>query len=615
MASSALIRGARDVARARMTDPYKFSAWIRSMWYNLDKLDDRRYNERMARISSAARMQENNNKRLQDIRKQDVNDQEKLLNSTSSLTSGMPTNHKNNIQGFVDYNWNMNRQHSKTKTMYSPNSMEHRNASLGQEEIIENIGSVSTIYKNYAGHTAELWDAIESGEISRVHDYDIPVYMRMINSDKHTIHIIADEKGKPSMAFTFENPPDDVKGFLPTLKDNQGNELKDPDGNKVYGITWNDYIKQYGDWNMKNKGKAGDMDAHYAKLLGWTRNGKMDSNMYKHDAAGVMKIVDEFHFTSKYPFDIPFSQPKTLANGDEINKNELTNFQTAAFDYDIDGSGGPAPTLAESTEAADIQIHYLKWLESHPENFDKISRLQRIYPELGNELMGNLQESQPLWILDDDFASGYVEIPDVYGTEFAGKDLLQHVMNIHYGKAAYDALLPHANDFMNKKNAEIRAKAIKAAKGKDTVDVDKKAIALQELKTKYNSQFDQLKPLFSYANNHGAQDSQYNFVSDPKLRDKLFSELMPSNTASGNPIEIKPLIKNGKRVHGGYSIWVEGVQNNIRGTYPKGEFNVMDPPSMKILWKYLFDDDTYSGVWPAEWQEFLEAQERPRADK
>ena len=85
MASSALIRGARDVARAKIIDPYKFSAWIRSMWYGLDKLDDRAYAQRMARMSNAAKIQESQRKELEDLNKRHTSDLKEYSTSSTNL--------------------------------------------------------------------------------------------------------------------------------------------------------------------------------------------------------------------------------------------------------------------------------------------------------------------------------------------------------------------------------------------------------------------------------------------------------------------------------------------------------------------------------------------------
>ena len=69
MANSILVRGARDVGRAKITDPYKFSAWIRSMFYGLDKLEDRTYNMRMSQIAAASKLRSDQMKQMENLDK------------------------------------------------------------------------------------------------------------------------------------------------------------------------------------------------------------------------------------------------------------------------------------------------------------------------------------------------------------------------------------------------------------------------------------------------------------------------------------------------------------------------------------------------------------------
>ena len=231
MASSALIRGARDVARAKIIDPYKFSAWIRSMWYGLDKLDDRRYAQRMANLSYAAKIQENKQKQISAVNTLHRKDLDKHTAAYSGAIKGMFPEDKKDLQSYFDnleQNYRMNMQ---IKNQSSPQSKEWSVANQNQQQIIEDLNSISAQYKEYLEHHGQLYPALRNLELSGNEFRNTPLYHSMVDPQHRRMGVVKNEKGSSVLGMFFDNPYEGATEFLPKFD-------IDEEGNIRHGILW-----------------------------------------------------------------------------------------------------------------------------------------------------------------------------------------------------------------------------------------------------------------------------------------------------------------------------------------------------------------------------------------
>lgn len=478
MANSALIRGARDVARAKFIDPYKFSAWIRSMWYGLDKLDDRRYAERMANLSSAAKIQENKRKQIDAINKLHIKDLDKHTAAFAGVIKGMFPEDKKDLQSWFDtleQNYRMNMQ---IKNQSSPQSKEWSVANQNQQQIIEDLNTISNQYKEYLEHYGQLYPALRNQELSGNEFRNTVVYHNIVDPQHRRMGIIKNEKGASALGMFFDNPYEGATNFLPPFD-------VDEEGNVRYGIIWGDYKAKYGNFNLKNKGKGNDINVVYEDFRQKTIKGnEEESGMYQRDPlTNELKIATPEQFLARgiTAYDKIISTPSLIQSGpnkgDEYNTDAYTNAQALANDLDIDGAGGTMTEFKHSTQALAIQPYYMQWLATQPNHPAHGNR----WSAYGKGIKTKKQfyqhmENAPYWINDREFAEGYIELPNIDGEsiydidlngldnpdnpetlggkvvsrpkgfeagltkEFAGRDLLQNALALYYAEGTYDAL-------------------------------------------------------------------------------------------------------------------------------------------------------------------------------
>ena len=515
MANSILVRGARDVGRAKITDPYKFSAWIRSMFYGLDKLEDRTYNMRMSQIAAASKLRSDQMKQIENINKLNRTDMTRYHEKYNEV--GILPAHLGDVNDQIGGMYNSFVQATNTKSRANPLSPDFSVATNIQDGVLKTFTEWKGLFNDYQGLADQLREAMnpDNDDLSKAHDWDRALFYNMILPDNHRIRFVQNDAGKEDIAFIFDNPYDEEIASVSKYR------VTDPDTNEeVYGILLSDFIADHGGFFLKNKGRDADIEADWKKMEGDVVSGK-STYMYFTDKQGIKQKVTRDEFISMYPWRDTFTKEKSITTADgttmTVNRNVRTNLQAMAFDYDPDGSAYGQTTFAESAEAMLIQHYYLtEWLPKQegkssaklragkinletktdfiPQQIHEVEKGETLYSlskeyNVGideikklNNITGNtlsigqkliIQDEmetmrsiggEPFWILDDDFAFGDIDIPNLYGENFSGNNLLEHAMHIHYGGGAYDALEGAANNFINSEAKKERDRIAKGLK-------------------------------------------------------------------------------------------------------------------------------------------------------
>tara|TARA_R100000700_G_C3179599_1_gene156459 strand:- start:10697 stop:12553 length:1857 start_codon:yes stop_codon:yes gene_type:complete len=598
MANSILVRGARDVGRAKITDPYKFSAWIRSMFYGLDKLGDRAYNIKMSQIAAASKLRSDQMKQIENTNKLNREDMKRYHEKYNDV--GILPAHLSDVGDQIGSMYQNFVQATGTKSTSNPLSPDFSIATNIQDGVLKTFTEWKGLFNDYQGLADQLREAMnpDNDDLSRAHDWDRALFYNMILPDNHRIRFVQNDAGKEDIAFIFDNPYDEEIASVSKYR------VTDPDTNEeVYGILLSDFIADHGGFFLKNKGRDADIEADWKKMEGDVISGK-SNYMYFTDKQGIKQKFTRDEFISMYPWRNTFTKEKTITTADgttmTVNRNVRTNLQAMAFDYDPDGSAYGQTTFAESAEAMLIQNYYIEWLAER----DDLSKDQVL--AMMNSGDQNFM-GKPFWILDDDFAFGDIDIPNLYGENFSGNNLLEHAMHIHYGGGAYDALEGAANNFINseaKKERDRIAKGLKntgrggtGGKGKDEVIF----VPTESL--------DIMGAAFS---NFDDYSMGYNQDADHANRTTQLKELERDVTYQGSkrPMYIFPKTKDGQAVHYEYDIWI-GMYDRSSGEYVPRKlgssysFDVRKPSTTKKLWGLLFDGKKNIDTFPDEVKEFI----------
>ena len=97
MANWQLIRGARDVGRAKIYDPVRFQGWIRSMFRGLDRMDERYWRNSLYHRSAAQRAM----KDRMDAQSKSNTEFRKLMNNVKLVNPGkLGDSHIANLKDF-----------------------------------------------------------------------------------------------------------------------------------------------------------------------------------------------------------------------------------------------------------------------------------------------------------------------------------------------------------------------------------------------------------------------------------------------------------------------------------------------------------------------------------
>ena len=461
MASNALIQGARDIGRANLYDPYKFQAWIRSMFYGLDKLDDRMYAERMNGISQMARIQKEAAKVRENIVKQQKAGLDEFNTRRANVTSKANPGQRSDINPQILELYNQYVYLTELNQGNSPLSKEYSDNSTNMELILDKLQQWSGLLNNYQEYTNRLnRDLSNDGDatISDVHRYKFPMYYNIINDDHHRIQFFTNADGNEDMAIVFDNPYGEEIYHL-------GEPLFTENGKDVYGLVWSEFLSSgKADYYLKNRGQDQQMTDTWNKLRKDVTNGKGNMFIIDPENEKLLDINTKENFSANYPWDVTIRAPLTLEDGTLINQNSDANLLSMIYDFDPDGVGGSATTYRESVEWAAIQDFYIShYLPRQTKEYkNKVWRAQ------------NWGYGEPEWTLDPDFAFGEVDIPLDWGitvkdpvtkkdkkvsarlggpNSFAGRDLASHAFNIYIGDATYTALLPDARKYINEENA------------------------------------------------------------------------------------------------------------------------------------------------------------------
>ena len=364
-----------------------------------------------------------------------------------------------------------------------------------------------------------------------------------------------------------------------------------------------DFIADHGGFFLKNKGRDSDIEEDWRKMEGDVISGK-STYMYFTDKKGIKQKVNRDEFISMYPWRNSFTKEKSITTADggtmTVNRNPRTNLQAMAFDYDPDGSAYGQTTFAESAEAMLIQNYYIEWLAER----DNLSKDQVL------AMMNNGDQNfmgKPFWILDDDFAFGDIDIPNIYGENYSGNNLLEHAMHIHYGGGAYDALEGVANNFIN---SEAKKERDRIAKGtRNTGRGGTGGTGKDEVIFVPTESLDIMGAAFS---NFDDYSMGYNQDADHANRTTQLKELERDVTYQGSkrPMYIFPKTKDGQAVHYEYDIWI-GMYDRSSGEYVPRKlgssysFDVRKPSTTKKLWGLLFDGKKNIDTFPDEVKEFI----------
>ena len=597
MANSILVRGARDVGRAKITDPYKFSAWIRSMFYGLDKLEDRTYNMKMSQIAAASKLRSDQMKQNESIDKYNRADMARYHKGFNEV--GILPDHLKDTNDQFGGLYNNYVQATRTKSTADPLSGDFSVATNIQDTILKTFTSWKGLLNDYQGITTELTEAMnpDNYDLSKAHDWDKALFYNMMLPDNHRIRFVQNDAGKNDIAFIFDNPYNEEIASVSKYR------VTDPDTNEdVYGILLSDFIADHGGFFLKNKGRDADMEADFEKMKIGVESGKSDL-MYFTPKDGVQQKYNKEEFISMYPWRDTFTKEKSITTADgqtmTVNRNPRTNLQAMAFDWDPDGSAYNQTTFAESAEAMLIQNYYMEWLAER----DDLSKDQVM------AMMNNGDQNfmgKPFWILDDDFAFGDIDIPNLYGDNYSGNNLLEHAMHIHYGGGAYDALAPVAESYLNEQAAKAAANAAKNLKGGGGTGGSGK----DEIIFVPTESLDIMGATFS---NFDDYSMGYNQDADHANRTSQLKELERDVTYQGSkrPMFIFPKTKDGQAVHYEYDIWI-GQYDRSSGEYVPRKlgssysFDVRKPSTTKKLWGLLFDGKKNIDTFPDEVKEFID---------
>ena len=454
MASNALIQGARDIGRANVYDPYKFQAWIRSMFYGLDKLDDRMYAERMNGISQMAKIQKEAAKVRENIIKENKGKLDAFNVGKSNVTTAANPGQRPDIQpqltalhGQYAYLTNANQN-------LDPLSEEYSNNDSQMKVILNKMTQWKGLLDNYQGYTGRLYQDMENdgdATLSNVHRYKYPMYQNLLNDNHHRVQFFTNDDGNEDMAIIFDNPYGEEIHHL-------GDPLFTENGKDTYGLVWSEFIASgKADYYLKNRGQDKQMTEAWDKLRVNVNRGNGNMFIPDPDRPGLITINTKENFTSKYPWEPIIRAPLTLEDGTVINEDADANLLSLIYDFDPDGVGGTATTFRETTEWMAIQdfytTHYLP--KQTDEYNNKVKRAE------------NWGYGVPEWTLDPDFAFGEVDIPiDLAGARlsgpdpakpklgsFAGRDLASHAFNIYIGDATFTSLQPDAAKYILDENA------------------------------------------------------------------------------------------------------------------------------------------------------------------
>ena len=596
MANSILVRGARDVGRAKITDPYKFSAWIRSMFYGLDKLEDRTYNMKMSQIAAASKLRSDQMKQMENLDKLNRADMKRYHEAYNAV--GVLPTHLQDVNDQIGDMYNSFRQATDVKSRSNPLSPDFSVATNIQDGVLKTFTEWKGLFNDYQGLADQLREAMnpDNDDLSRAHDWDRALFYNMILPDNHRIRFVQNDAGKEDIAFIFDNPYDEEIASVSKYR------VTDPDTNEeVYGILLSDFIADHGGFFLKNKGRDADIEADWKKMEGDVISGK-STYMYFTDKQGIKQKVTRDEFISMYPWRNTFTKEKTITTADgttmTVNRNRKTNLQAMAFDYDPDGSAYGQTTFAESSEAMLIQNYYIEWLAER----DDLSKDQVL--AMMNSGDQNFM-GKPFWILDDDFAFGDIDIPSIYGENYSGNNLLEHAMHIHYGGGAYDALERRADDYLNEQAATARKEAAENAKKNITggKGKDKEEIFVP------TESLDIMGAAFS---NFDDYSMGYNMDADHENRTALLQQLERDVTYQDTkrPMQIHPKTKDGQRVHYEYDIWISLYDRQSGNYVPRKlpssySFDVRKPSTTKKLWELLFNGKKNIDTFPDEVKEFI----------
>ena len=598
MANSILVRGARDVGRAKITDPYKFSAWIRSMFYGLDKLEDRTYNMRMSQIAAASKLRSDQMKQMENLDKLNRADMKRYHEAYNEV--GVLPKHLQDVNDQIGGMYNSFRQATDIKSRSNPLSPDFSMATNIQDGVIKTFTEWKGLFNDYQGLADQLREAMneDNYDLSAAHNWDKALFYNMILPDNHRIRFVQNDAGKEDIAFIFDNPYDEEIASVSKYR------ITDPDTNEeVYGILLSDFIADHGGFFLKNKGRDSDIEEDWRKMEGDVISGK-STYMYFTDKKGIKQKVNRDEFISMYPWRNSFTKEKSITTADggtmTVNRNPRTNLQAMAFDYDPDGSAYGQTTFAESAEAMLIQNYYIEWLAER----DNLSKDQVL------AMMNNGDQNfmgKPFWILDDDFAFGDIDIPNIYGENYSGNNLLEHAMHIHYGGGAYDALEGVANNFIN---SEAKKERDRIAKGtRNTGRGGTGGTGKDEVIFVPTESLDIMGAAFS---NFDDYSMGYNQDADHANRTTQLKELERDVTYQGSkrPMYIFPKTKDGQAVHYEYDIWI-GMYDRSSGEYVPRKlgssysFYVRKPSTTKKLWGLLFDGKKNIDTFPDEVKEFI----------
>ena len=359
MANSILVRGARDVGRAKITDPYKFSAWIRSMFYGLDKLEDRTYNMKMSQIAAASKLRSDQMKQMENLDKLNRADMKRYHEAYNAV--GVLPTHLQDVNDQIGDMYNSFRQATDVKSRSNPLSPDFSVATNIQDGVLKTFTEWKGLFNDYQGLADQLREAMnpDNDDLSRAHDWDRALFYNMILPDNHRIRFVQNDAGKEDIAFIFDNPYDEEIASVSKYR------VTDPDTNEeVYGILLSDFIADHGGFFLKNKGRDADIEADWEKMEKDVDDG--EGYMYFTPKDGIKQKVNRDEFISMYPWRNTFTKEKTITTADgttmTVNRNRKTNLQAMAFDYDPDGSAYGQTTFAESSEAMLIQNYYIEWL-------------------------------------------------------------------------------------------------------------------------------------------------------------------------------------------------------------------------------------------------------------
>ena len=465
MANWQLIRGARDVGRAKIYDPVRFQGWIRSMFRGLDRMDERYWRNSLYHRSAAQKAM----KDRMETQSKSNSEFRKLMNNVKLVNPGkLGDSHIANLKDFQFFT--NNNQNLYTAAQNKSLSSDFQVMSE-MDAMTENIqGSVkwlgNTFATEYSSWSNEMKPILMKNALPREYENIEALYHFMSNENIHNIIPINDfgEYSETPSDIFFEFNTDVITND-PNLKELIETYMmptaKHPiTGQSVHGLSWSIFKNNYANFNLNREDLFGKINEVVEQVHNGARDGDLQGLMYDKQKDGSLKPVDKEEYIRRLissnidEYNVINAIGKFTTKGEYATEDPYLNFLSAAVNW----GAGSGDVFAESDLAQSIQVMYEQW-------YDSLSDEEKKRKEnMGGLLMPTAKPiwdaDTTYWVFDRDFAVGEVDnLPGWsdtdWGENFKAKDILKNALAHHIFANQYDAIKSYADEHITDHNAKL----------------------------------------------------------------------------------------------------------------------------------------------------------------